>query len=353
MSDWSEPFEARLRYMDVDPVSWRETGPVAGVLAGGSITHDADDPIKTSASIDVTDAFDPRGLVRIYLDALFSSGAKESVCLGTFGATVPTWKRSDSGASGRADLYGCLSLAQDVVPPVSVHVSGGQDPVAAAASCLQAAGLLVQADGGPQRLSEARTYGLVPVDGVQEDRLSIATDLCHAAGFKDPVTDPYGRALLHRQLDDLVRAPDWRWVEGPHCRFLPSMDDTRETPKANCIKVVASTGKGSVVATARCDDPAIFGSTRSLGRELWEVVRPTEEMDQAKAQETADKTLRERMATTHKVSLQHIFCPAALTDVVDLAWPTGGVSGRYLIKRISIDLGAPGLLMNIDLEEVC
>ena len=51
MSDWSEPFEARLRYMDVDPVSWRETGPVAGVLAGGSITHDADDPIKTSASI--------------------------------------------------------------------------------------------------------------------------------------------------------------------------------------------------------------------------------------------------------------------------------------------------------------
>lgn len=347
MADWRLPFEARVRWVGVDPATWKETGPVGGVLSGGKVVLDAGDPVKASASVDVTGDFSPTGLVRCYADVSFSDGSRAAECLGTFGATVPRWSRTDAGASGSADLYGCLSLAQGAVPAVSVHVPAGSDPVAAAAGCLRAAGLSVSADTGPQRLAEARTYGLVPVDGVGDDRLAIARDLCAAAGFKEPVCDPMGRALLRRQLDDASRAPDQRWEEGPGCRFLPSMEDEEEEPKATCVKVVASTGRGSVVAQAR-DDAA----SERLGREVWEVVRPSEEMDLDRAQALADKTLRERLAARRTVSLKHIYRPVALGDVVDLSWPTGKVRGRFRVERVSVDLGAPGLLMDVDLEEV-
>ena len=58
------------------------------------------------------------------------------------------------------------------------------------------------------------------------------------------------------------------------------------------------------------------------------------------------------LSARRTVSLKHIYRPVALGDVVDLSWPTGKVRGRFRVERVSVDLGAPGLLMDVDLEEV-
>lgn len=353
MTGWEEPFEGRLRWVAVDPATWRETGAVSGVVLGGSVDLDDSDPVKASASVDVDGPLDlSGGLLRLYLDAHGADGGVRTACIGTFGAEVPRLTVSSTGSVGSASLYGTLRLAQDSVPGASVHVPAGADPVAAAADALRRAGLQTVAERGPQRLAEARTYGLSTEGDAGDDLLSIASDLCGAAGFRDPAPDPWGRALLRRRLDDGARAPDWSLAEGPDCRFLDSMSLERDPAGPNCVKVVCSSGGGYTVATARDDDPASEASTVRRGREVWEVVRPSEALDNEGALALARRTLRERSAPLRTVTLRHIYFPLALGDVFDLSWPSAGLSGRFRASSVSYDLEAPGLLMTVKGEEV-
>lgn len=353
MADWSVPFEARLRYVRVDCRTWLETDVISGIASGGTIEVDGDAAITTSGSLTSVVPLSIGGdYIRVYLDAAFRDGSSASMALGTFAATQPARDISASGSLSVIDMYGVLSVLSDSFPEGTVTVPSGGDPVAAACSAISAIGLRVSSEPTPQRLADGRTYGVVSIDGVEDDRLSIVNDLMATCSFLPAREDAMGTILLRRRRDDAARIPDHSFVEGPDCRFLADMTEEMDVSVCNCVKVIASCGKGVVVATVKNQDPADPYSTVSLGREMWEVVRPEDAMSYEDALKLAQDTLRGACTPKRTVTFQHIFAPLAIDDIVMLSYPSRGLEGRFRIKAISYDLESPGVLMDIKAEEV-
>lgn len=353
MVDWSVPFEARMRYVRVDCRTWLEVGAISGIASGGTIEIDANAAITTSGNLTSVAPLDIGGdYIRVYLDAVFQDGSNASQALGTFVVTQPSRDISASGSLYTSDMYGVLSVLSDSVPESTITVPPGGDPVAAARSAISAAGLRVSSESTPQRLADGRTYGIASIYGVEDDCLSIVNDLMATCSFLPAREDVMGTILLRRRRDDAARIPDYSFAEGPSCRFLSDMTEDIDILVCNCVKVVTSCGKGVVVATVKNQDPADPYSTVSLGREVWNIVRPEDAMSYEDALKLAQDTLQHARIPKRTISFRNIFAPITIDDVIELSYPSRDLEGRFRIKSISYDLESPGVLMDIRVEEV-
>ena len=346
MDDWSEPFRADFRYMRVDRRTGNETAALGGFGSGGSIERNSDTETKESGSASYVGTLDVGAdLVRVYMDATgLVSGDKRTVALGTFLPEVTSRDVDGPLSTSTVNLYGRLKELVDDGFEHPVTIAKGADPVAAAVEMAEGAGLTVLADTTGYRLSSAWTFGMGGSDDEGATKLSAINALLDVAGFASASTDAMGRVVMERYHEPTARQPTWGFTEGPSARFSRSATDERDASDvANVVKAVYTTSERTVIGSAEDTDPASPYSTVSLGRRIVKTYEYQDEVTQTEADAKAAELLRTQMSVVRRVTVEHVYCPATIGDVVDVEYPTGGIAGRFAVRKqqISLTAGCP------------
>ena len=331
--DWSAPFTASFRAAYVDRSSGRETGTVAGLLKGGTVSRNQDTDSKESATVTVAGSFSPGArLVRLYADVT-QSEETSTVCLGTFVPTVTGDSYDGAATTWQVDLDGRLSeLAADAFDG-PVTYPAGTPAVQAAREICEAAGFEVVAEPSTYTLSANRTYGLDEGD----TKLSTVNDLLDLAGFASARCDVYGRVVMSQYVAPASRAVKATMREGAGCRFERATSRKRdESEVANVVRCVYETQDATVVGLAVDSSPTSPYSTVARGRRIVSTYRYTDETTQAAADAKAAELLAGMRTVVTTVEIVHAYRPLALGDVVALDYPSAGYSGRFAIRTQEI-----------------
>ena len=356
MSDWSKPFKVAYRVMRVNRNTGLETGRLDWVISGGSIERNQDTNICESGSLTVEGATDlGTDRLRIWADCTWHDGSTASVPLGTFLPNIP--KRSVNGkeSSSQLDLYGLLQEVDDDMFESPITIGKGKKAVTAAADILKGCGLQVAAyNPGNYTLKDNWTFGLRSDKDKDKGstKLDAVNDLLDLAGYSSARTDEYGRVILEKYVEPGKRQPKWTFQEGANATFLTTMTDERDLREvANVVKVTYYNTDKEYVSTAIDDDPASEFSTVSRGRRVAHAYEyssipdevTTDEQGRKLDSDKALELLRTEQSVIHRVTFTHVYAPLNLTDVVDLEYPTGSVSGRFAIRaqNITLEAGIP------------
>lgn len=352
-SPWTRRFDkTRYRFMRVDRATGAEVGSLR-MLKGGTITRNNDVRIMETATVPVVGEFDiGNDLVRIYLDAEWPDGFKETAVLGTFIPYVPSRNVYGSYSTATVKLYGRLQeLIEDkfstplVLPPKT-------NAVEAAAKICRDKGLEVIADPSDYVTTETRTYGVGAAQNNSETddtKLGAVNDLLGLAGFWAAKTDPMGRVLLRRYVAPEDREPVWEFTEGPTAKFEREMVDERDTTSvANHVVVVYASDEETVVGEA-WDRESEFsvenrGYVITASYEYTSLPSgKTPEERQAYADERAKSLLNTKQSVIRRVSITHAYAPLGIGDAVSTSYPTGGVEGKFEIRtqQLTLSGGCP------------
>lgn len=333
--DWTSPFTASFRAVYVDRSSGLETGTVAGLLKGGTVSRNQDTDSKESATVTVAGSFSPGSrLVRLYADV--AQGAESStVCLGTFVPTVTGDSFDGAATTWAVDLDGRLSELSADAFDGPVTYPAGTPAVQAAREVCEAAGFEVVAEPSTYTLAANRTYGLDEGDS----KLSAVNDLLGLAGFSSARCDAYGRVVMSAYVAPASRPVKAAMREGAGCRFERAASRKRdESEVANVVRCIYETQDATVVGLAVDDSPTSPYSTVSRGRRIVSTYRYTDGSTQAAADAKAAALLAGMRTVVTTVEITHAYAPLALGDVVALDYPSAGYSGRFAIRTQEISL---------------
>ena len=346
MSWGSSSFTHGLRLVLVDRSTGREVGTVDGLKRKGRISRNQDSEAKESGTVEVVGVPDfGSRLARLYADVDFTGGGSETVCLGTFVPSFSSRKADGTLSTVSVDLTGRLSeLAGDMFD-APVTFPAGTPTVAAAAQIAREAGFEVVSDASTHVLAASRTYGID-----DESKLHAVNDLLDAAGFSSATTDAMGRIVLSRYVEPSQRpAVPMHEGEAKLLREVTDELDSSEVP--NVVHAVYETSDATVVGVAVDSDPASQWSTVGRGYRVVRVYRYSDAATQAKADEKAASMLAQSRSVVHRVTFSHVFDPSVTVgSVVDLQYPTAGVSARLAVRTQDIDLG-DGLIVKAEGRE--
>ena len=341
MTDWTEPFLARYRFMRVDHSTYLETEEVGNLEQSGSITRNQDTSLKESGKLTAHGRFDiGPDFLRVYLDATgLYTGWEESVALGTFITSASDRDIDGPYSKSSVNLTGLLKMVDDDDFDAPVTLEAGQPVVQYVRQVLEGCGLWVEADDSDYSLSAAWTFGA----GSGEDgKLSAVNELLDMAGFSSARTDEMGVVQLRRYVEPSKRSPSHEFVEGRNARFLSQMTEVVDSSKVkNVMRVIYTSQNKTVVGVAEDNDPSSRWSTVTLGRRVVGTERYQDEVDQETADSKAMELLVSSQSITRKVNISHVIVPGlTISDVVSVDYSTGGVSGAgFAIRTQDIDLG--------------
>lgn len=334
--DWGKPFAVNFRAVYVDRLSREETGTVAGLLPGGSVSRNLDTNSKESGKISVTGEFEPGGrLVRLYAD-VSQGGELTAECLGTFVPNVSGYSYDGAVRTYEVELDGMLSELLDDVPDYPLTFPAGTPAVSAAREIAESAGFAVYADDSAYVLGASRTYGL----DEDENKLSIVNDLLGLAGFSSASCDAMGNLLMRRYVRPSARPVVATMAEGPGCTFERACELKRDIGEVkNVVRCVYETQDETVIGVATDDLPTSEYSTVSLGRRNVGTYRYSDSATQAQADARAAEILAGMRDVVTSVTVTHVYRPIELSDVVALDYPSAGVSGRFTVRIQDISMG--------------
>ena len=350
--NWASKYTTVVRFMRVDRLTGYETEQLYGIDAeGSSCKRDYSSETFESARLSATEFDIGTDLVRCWFDPVWPDGTTDHIAIGTWLPDDP--KRTVKGPSSdfSISLYGRLKELADDQFEYPFTVAAGENAVQAAADICRQANLEVVADDSDYSLSAPWTFGLHRTDDDSakgSTKLDAVNNLLKLAGFDYAMTDPMGRVVMRRKTGF---NPVWEFQEGPLARFIDEMEDTRSMfGVPNIARVVYSTQEAEYVGIAVNDDPGSPFSTVSVGRRICVTetysdvpVEATSDEIQALVDAEAQALLDERTTSTRTVVLSHVYAPVSVRDVVSIDFPTGGVSGRFRIKSMDIDLGGGGI----------
>ena len=352
MASWMErPVSTSFRYARVDRLTGRETGQVRA-LSGGTITRNDDVRVKETAEFGIVDGIDfGPDLVRVYMGAEWTDGSTEEVVLGTFLPVVPGRSVRQGYSTATVRMYGRLQELYDDRFPAPVTISKGENAVGRAAQVCRDMGLEVVADDSDYAVTEVRLYGA----GVQtnnsevgDTKLDMVNDLLDLAGFRAAHTDPWGRVVMERYRDPADIAPSLAMEEGPDCKFEAAMEEERDyTSTANHVVVVYGPSEDGTTVTGEAwdRDPKSDLSTVRRGRTITKVYTyndlppgktPQERQDYATNR--AAKLLSTAQSVIRRVTARHPYMPFSLNDTVEIAYPSGGIEGKFQVRAQTMRL---------------
>lgn len=352
MADWLAPFTATYRFMRVSRATGYETAQLDGIK-GGTLQLNQDTATFESATLGTARYFDlGSDLVRCYLDAEWEDGTAESVCLGTWLATIPG--RSVDGMQETCTAYcdGRLQELQDDSFSAPVTVDAGENIVSTAAAIARQAGLTVVYTPSDATLGTAWTFGLQSQG--EEDggsKLDAVNSLLSLAGYGSASTDTMGRVVMAPYVDPDRRTPVWTFEEGINATFLSKADEERDSRDVcNVVLAIYESDEQTTIGEAVDDDPMSPYSTVRLGRRKVAKYTYNDSATQAKADAKAAELLKTQQSTIRRVKLSHVRCPARVGDVVQVKWPSAGISGTYVVRTQTVDIGSAGCLTQSELR---
>ena len=352
MADWTRPFTATYRFMRVSRSTGYETAQLDGIT-GGTLQVNQDTATFESATLGTAAYFDlGADLVRGYLDATWEDGTEESVCLGTWLATIPG--RNVDGATETCTAYcdGRLQELQDDSFSAPIVVDAGENIVATAQAIAEGAGLTVVATPSADTLGTAWAFGLSSEsDGDGGSKLDAVNALLKLAGYGSASTDELGRVVMKPYTDPSSRTPVWTFEEGINATFLAEAEEERDSREvANVVLAIYESDDSTTIGEAVDDDPQSPYSTVRLGRRKFAKYSYNSMATQTAADAKAAELLRTNQSTIRRVKLRHVHCPARVGDVVAVSWPSAGISGSYVVRTQTIDIGSAGCLTASELR---
>ena len=352
MADWLSPFTATYRFMRVSRSTGYETAQLDGIK-GGTLQLNQDTATFESAVLGTARYFDlGSDLVRCYLDAEWEDGTAESVCLGTWLATIPG--RSVDGVQETCTAYcdGRLQELQDDSFSAPAIVDAGENIVSTAAAIARQAGLTVVATPSDKALGAAWSFGLQSHgDEDGGSKLDAVNSLLSLAGYSAASTDALGRVVMAPYVDPGRRTPVWTFEEGVNATFLSKAEEERDSRDVcNVVLAIYESDEQTTVGEAVDDDPMSPYSTVSLGRRKVAKYSYNDTATQAEADAKAAELLKTQQSTIRRVKLSHVHCPARVGDVVQVKWPSAGISGTYVVRTQTVDIGSAGCLTQSELR---
>lgn len=348
MADWTKPFEASYRFMRVSRLTGYETEQLDGFI-GGTLEINQDTATFESVEAEMAEFLDiGSDLARCYLDATFEDGTVETVCLGTWLVSIPSRDVDGSFVTCTAYMDGRLQELQDDSFSAPVTVNSGENIISVAKGIAESIGLQVVATDSDKTLGTDWTFGLESDGGSKLDALN---ELLGIAGYSSASTDAMGRVILSPYVLPANRKPVWTFTEGLNATHFSKATDERDTRDvANVVLAIYETDGSTVVGEAVDDDPLSPYSTVRIGRRKVAKYTYNSTATQAEADEKAADLLATQQSTIHRVTLQHIHCPARVGDVVSVNWPSAGISGSYVIRTQSVEIGSAGCLTTSELR---
>ena len=352
MADWLSPFTATYRFMRVSRATGYETQQLDGIK-GGTLQLNQDTATFESATLGTARYFDlGSDLVRCYLDAAWDDGTAESVCLGTWLATIPG--RSVDGVQETCTAYcdGRLQELQDDSFSAPAIVDAGENIVSTAAAIARQAGLTVVATPSDKTLGTAWSFGLQSQgDEDGGSKLDAVNSLLSLAGYSAASTDALGRVVMAPYVDPDRRTPVWTFEEGINATFLSKADEERDSRDVcNVVLAIYESDEQTTIGEAVDDDPMSPYSTVSLGRRKVSKYSYNSTATQVDADAKAVELLKTQQSTIRRVKLSHVHCPARVGDVVQVKWPSAGISGTYVVRTQTVDIGSAGCLTQSELR---
>lgn len=352
MADWLVPFTATYRFMRVSRSTGYEVEQLEGIRSG-TLQVNQDTATFESATLGTARYFDlGADLVRCYLDAAWEDGSEESVCLGTWLATIPG--RSVDGNTETCTAYcdGRLQELQDDSFSAPIAVDAGENIVLTAAAIAQQAGLTVVYTPSDAVLGITWTFGLSSdSDEDGGSKLDAVNSLLSLAGYSSAYTDAMGRIVMAPYVDPDRLTPVWTFSEGINATFLSQVTEERDSREvANVVLAIYESDDQTTIGEASDNDPMSPYSTVSLGRRKVAKYTYNSTATQAEADAKAADLLKTQQSTIRRVKLQHVHCPARVGDVVEVKWPSAGISGTYVVRTQSVSVGSAGCLTTSELR---
>lgn len=352
MADWLSPFTATYRFMRVSRTTGYETAQLDGIK-GGTLQLNQDTATFESATLGTARYFDlGSDLVRCYLDAEWDDGTAESVCLGTWLATIPG--RSVDGVQETCTAYcdGRLQELQDDSFSAPAIVDAGENIVSTAAAIARQAGLTVVATPSDKALGTVWSFGLQSQgDEDGGSKLDAVNSLLSLAGYSAASTDALGRVVMAPYVDPDRRTPVWTFEEGVNATFLGKAEEERDSRDVcNVVLAIYESDEQTTVGEAVDDDPMSPYSTVSLGRRKVAKYSYNDTATQAQADAKAAELLKTQQSTIRRVKLSHVHCPARVGDVVRVKWPSAGIGGTYVVRTQTVSIGSAGCLTQSELR---
>lgn len=344
----------RFRFMRVSRKTGFETEQLS-MLKGGSITRNNDVRAMETAEVGCIGDIDlGPDFVRIYMDAQWPDGASTSIALGTFLASTPTRAIKRGYQTATVKMTGRLQELLDDSFARPVTLTKGANAVAEAKKVCEDMGMTVISDPSDFTITRTRVYGIGQEQNNSEvgsTKLDMVNDLLSLAGFWAAKTDPMGRVLFKRYQELSDRAPTWTFEEGPRCKFDQSWDGEEDNSEiANHVVCVFSSDSQTVIGEAWDRDPDSIWSTESIGRSITKAYTFTEipkAENGLSVQQMADKKaaqyLKQNQSVIERYTFRHAYCPATVTDAVNIRYGSAGVSGKFEVRvqQMSLTAGCP------------
>ena len=344
--DWHRPFKSSYRFSKVSRVTGYEVGSVSGII-GGKISINQDSAIFESADLQTVEYIDlGSDFIRAYLDAE-QDGITESVCLGTWDASIPS--RDIDGYRETCTAYcdGLLAELRDDSFEAPVVVQEGENIISYAVGI--AGTLPTVATPSDKVLGAEWVFGLDGDNG--GSKLDALNSLLSLAGYSSASTDPMGNIVMSPYVDPASRNPVWTFEEGAGATFLKQATEERDTRDVSNVVLAIYESQGeTTIGTAIDDDPNSPYSVQSMGRRKVAKYKYNSTATQAQADAKASELLKTNQSVVHRVTLKHIHCPARVGDVVRVKWPSAGIDATFVIRTQTIEIGSAGCMTTSELR---
>jgi len=365
MADWTKPFEAAYSWWRVPRSSYveffdtgRETERV-DTITDGKIEVNNDTETFETATVNCIGPLDVgTDLLRCHMTATFEDGSTEDVVLGTYMVNVPSRNVHGSYEECEARMDGRLmQLATDYFD-APYTIPKGRNVWSYAAQVVRDVGITFGTMYSGLAAPAAAQTIVWGIDGGADDlsgsKLAfynyVVTEL---RGGRVAKTDEYGRIALLKPID-YDAAPVWTFTEGINATFLSDATDERDTTDVcNKVIVIYESAESTIVGTAADNDPDSKWSVANLG--YVKCAPPykydlTTETTQDEANATAQQLLETNQSIVHRVTIQHVWCGARVGDIVELDYPSAGISGKFAVRTQTIEVGSGGCLCTSELR---
>ena len=375
VADWTKPFDATYEWWRVPRSSYRPPVPELGAgdpgffdigaetervtnITDGKITVNDNTETFETATVNCVGPLDVgTDLLRCHMVATFEDGTTEDVVLGTFVSNVPKRDVQGSYEQCAARLDGRLmELAEDSFEDVYTVPKGdngfGYYSPVVRESGLTFANTYVGLNDVPiQPMNATLTFGLdADGDNAGGSKLDFLNTLTRLWDYRAAKTDQYGRIRMQLPIN-YEAEPVWRFAEGINATFLADVTDERDTTDVcNVVLAIYESPDATVIGTAVDDDPLHEHSTVSMGRRKVAKYKYQDTVTQEQADATAQRLLVTQQSVAHRVTVQHVWCGARVGDIVELDYPSAGISGKFAIRAQSIDVGSAGCLTTSELR---
>lgn len=353
MADWTKPFEATYRWMRVS----RETGyEVATIdnLTDGSLTINQDSSTFESAEVNCIGAIDIGiDYARCYMDATFEDGSTETVCLGTWLASIPSRNVRGSYEDCSVRLDGRLIELNEDSFDAPVVFGNTSTCIEYAKGIVEGCGMtVVMYDDDPgTKIKERWTFGLDGEDSNGGSKLRAVNALLSRAGFRSASTDPYGNVVFRKSVEQPYPVPSWTFTEGINATFLMDAVDERDTTDVcNVVLAVYETDASTTIGEAIDSDPASPYSTVSLTRRKVAKYFYNDEATQIEADARAARLLASNQSVIHRITLSHVYCGLRVGEVAGIDYGSAHISGRYMTRVQTIKIGSAGCITETELR---